>query len=181
MVPGIMAFLLTLIGGFLSALNIVSEKEKGTIEQINVTPVPKALFLLSKLIPFWVIGLILLTIGACDRLACLRVVAGGQYGDHLFVCGRLPDSVYRLRSGDLVRLVHPAAGDVHGFLLYDHFCPPERYVHTGQQYAGLGAGTDTYQSAPLFSRSDADGLSERQHFVRPHRALHCRLPVCCVL
>lgn len=37
MVPGIMAFLLTLIGGFLSALNIVSEKEKGTIEQINVT------------------------------------------------------------------------------------------------------------------------------------------------
>jgi ABC-2 type transport system permease protein len=63
MVPGIMVFLLTLIGGFLSALNIVSEKEKGTIEQINVTPVPKALFLLSKLIPFWIIGFILLTIG----------------------------------------------------------------------------------------------------------------------
>lgn len=63
MVPGIMAFLLTIIGGFLSALNIVSEKEKGTIEQINVTPVPKALFLLSKLIPFWVIGFVLLTIG----------------------------------------------------------------------------------------------------------------------
>ena len=63
MVPGIMVFLLTIIGGFLSALNIVSEKEKGTIEQINVTPVPKTLFLLSKLIPFWVIGFILLTIG----------------------------------------------------------------------------------------------------------------------
>ena len=179
MVPGIMAFLLTLIGGFLSALNIVSEKEKGTIEQINVTPVPKALFLQADT----VLGD--RSYPAHDRrlyrLACLRVVAGGQYGDHLFVCGRLPDSVYRLRSGDLVRLVHPAAGDVYGFLLYDHFCPPERYVHTGQQYAGLGAGTDTYQSAPLFSRSDADGLSERQHFVRPHRALHCRLPVRCVL
>lgn len=63
MVPGIIAFLLTVIGGFLSALNIVSEKEKGTIEQINVTPVPKAVFLLSKLIPFWIIGFILLTIG----------------------------------------------------------------------------------------------------------------------
>ncbi len=63
MVPGIMVFLLTIIGGFLSALNIVSEKEKGTIEQINVTPVPKTLFLLSKLIPFWIIGFILLTIG----------------------------------------------------------------------------------------------------------------------
>lgn len=63
MVPGIMVFLLTIVGGFLSALNIVSEKEKGTIEQINVTPVPKLLFLLSKLIPFWIIGFILLTIG----------------------------------------------------------------------------------------------------------------------
>lgn len=63
MVPGIMAFLLTLVGGFLSALNIVAEKEKGTIEQINVTPVPKSIFLLSKLIPFWIIGLVILSLG----------------------------------------------------------------------------------------------------------------------
>lgn len=63
MVPGILAFLLTLIGGFLSALNVVAEKEKGTIEQINVTPVQKSIFLLSKLIPFWVIGLVMLSIG----------------------------------------------------------------------------------------------------------------------
>jgi ABC-2 type transport system permease protein len=63
MVPGIMVFLLTLVGGFLSALNIVGEKEKGTVEQINVSPVPKALFLLSKLIPFWLIGLLLLSLG----------------------------------------------------------------------------------------------------------------------
>ena len=62
MVPGIMVFLLTIIGGSISALNIVSEKEKGTIEQINVSPVPKSLFLLSKLIPFWVIGFVLLTV-----------------------------------------------------------------------------------------------------------------------
>lgn len=65
MVPGIMAFLLTLVGGFLSALNIVAEKEKGTIEQINVTPVPKSIFLLSKLVPFWIIGLVILTLGMC--------------------------------------------------------------------------------------------------------------------
>ncbi|OAV75011.1 Inner membrane transport permease ybhR [Bacteroidales bacterium Barb7] len=62
MVPGIMVFFLTIIGGFLSALNIVSEKEKGTIEQINVTPIPKYIFLLSKLIPFWIVGFILLTL-----------------------------------------------------------------------------------------------------------------------
>ena len=41
MVPGIIVFLVTIIGGALSSLNIVSEKEKGTIEQMNVSPIPK--------------------------------------------------------------------------------------------------------------------------------------------
>lgn len=63
MVPGILVILLTMIGGMLSAMNIVREKEIGTMEQINVTPVPKHLFIIAKLIPFWIIGLILLTIG----------------------------------------------------------------------------------------------------------------------
>lgn len=80
MVPGIMVFLLTIIGGFLSALNIVSEKEKGTIEQINVTPVPKTIFLLSKLIPFWIIGFILLTIGAIIAWIVYGLVPVGNIG-----------------------------------------------------------------------------------------------------
>ncbi|EKN12154.1 hypothetical protein HMPREF1076_03319 [Parabacteroides goldsteinii CL02T12C30] len=80
MVPGILVFLLTIIGGFLSALNIVSEKEKGTIEQINVTPVPKTLFLLSKLIPFWVIGFILLTIGAIVAWIIYGLLPVGNMG-----------------------------------------------------------------------------------------------------
>lgn len=80
MVPDILVFLLTIIGGFLSALNIVSEKEKGTIEQINVTPVPKTLFLLSKLIPFWVIGFILLTIGAIVAWIIYGLLPVGNMG-----------------------------------------------------------------------------------------------------
>ncbi|MDR0430077.1 MAG: ABC transporter permease [Tannerellaceae bacterium] len=80
MVPGIMVFLLTLIGGFISALNIVSEKEKGTIEQINVSPLPKSLFLLSKLIPFWIIGFILLTIGATIAWLIYGLVPVGSFG-----------------------------------------------------------------------------------------------------
>lgn len=80
MVPGIMVFLLTIIGGFLSALNIVSEKEKGTIEQINVTPVPKSLFLLSKLIPFWIIGFILLTIAILVARVVYGLVPVGSFG-----------------------------------------------------------------------------------------------------
>ncbi|KMQ60209.1 ABC transporter permease [Chryseobacterium angstadtii] len=63
MVPGILVLLLTLIGGFITALNIVKEKEIGTIEQINVTPIQKWQFILGKLIPFWIVGMIVFTIG----------------------------------------------------------------------------------------------------------------------
>lgn len=63
MVPGILVILVTMVGGFLSALNIVKEKEVGTIEQINVTPIHKYQFILGKLIPFWVLGLVILSIG----------------------------------------------------------------------------------------------------------------------
>lgn len=60
MVPALMVMMLGIICGFLPALNIVSEKENGTIEQMNVTPVKKFDFILSKLIPYWVIGFVVL-------------------------------------------------------------------------------------------------------------------------
>lgn len=63
MVPGILAILVTMVGSFLAAMNIVKEKEIGTIEQINVTPIKKYHFILGKLIPFWVLGLVILSIG----------------------------------------------------------------------------------------------------------------------
>lgn len=63
MVPGILAFLVTMITGFLSAMNIVKEKELGTIEQINVSPIKKHHFILGKLIPFWIIGNVVFALG----------------------------------------------------------------------------------------------------------------------
>lgn len=72
MVPGILVMLLTLIGTMISGLNIVREKEIGTIEQINVTPVSKSSFILSKLIPFWLIGFVILSLG----LVIARLVYG---------------------------------------------------------------------------------------------------------
>ncbi|MCB0700524.1 MAG: ABC transporter permease [Chitinophagaceae bacterium] len=63
MVPGILVILVTMVGSYMCALNIVKEKEVGTIEQINVTPIKKHIFILGKLIPFWVIGVIVFTIG----------------------------------------------------------------------------------------------------------------------
>lgn len=69
MVPALMVLLLTSLTGFLPALNIVGEKETGTIEQINVTPIPKKMFILAKLIPYWIIGFVVLTL--CIGIAAL--------------------------------------------------------------------------------------------------------------
>lgn len=69
MVPALMVMLLTMLCGFLPALNIVGEKEAGTIEQMNVTPVKKIVFVIAKLIPYWIIGFVVLSI--CMGLAAL--------------------------------------------------------------------------------------------------------------
>jgi len=63
MVPAILVILVTLIGMFLTGLNLVREKEMGTIEQINVTPILKYQFIIGKLIPFWIIALFELGFG----------------------------------------------------------------------------------------------------------------------
>jgi ABC-2 type transport system permease protein len=63
MVPGILVLLVTLVGFLMTAINIVKEKEDGTIEQLNVSPIKKYQFILGKLIPFWILGNIVLSIG----------------------------------------------------------------------------------------------------------------------
>ena len=62
MIPALFALVMMLMTGFLPALNIVGEKEAGTIEQINVTPVSKWAFILAKLIPYWIIALFVITV-----------------------------------------------------------------------------------------------------------------------
>lgn len=68
MVPGILAILVTMVGSFLTALNIVAEKEVGTIDQLNVTPLKKYEFILGKLIPFWVLGMLSIVLGVIVAL-----------------------------------------------------------------------------------------------------------------
>jgi len=63
MVPGILVVLVTMIGMFLAGMNIVREKEIGTIEQINVTPIKKSQFIIGKLLPFWLLALFELAFG----------------------------------------------------------------------------------------------------------------------
>jgi ABC-2 type transport system permease protein len=80
MVPAIMVMVLAMISGFLPALNIVGEKEKGTIEQMNVTPVRKRTFIISKLIPYWLAGYVVLTIGILVALLVWRLFPVGFVG-----------------------------------------------------------------------------------------------------
>jgi ABC-2 type transport system permease protein len=91
MVPGILAVLVTMVGGFLSALNIVKEKEIGTIEQINVTPIRKHHFILGKLIPFWILGIVVVGLGLIvARVAYGIVPVGSLFLLFAFVALYLP-------------------------------------------------------------------------------------------
>lgn len=63
MVPGILAEITALLTIILTAMNVVREREIGTIEQINVTPIQKWQFIMGKLIPFLCVGILLLTVG----------------------------------------------------------------------------------------------------------------------
>lgn len=81
MIPGLMVVLIIIICGFLPAINIVEEKQTGTIEAMNVTPVSKMTFVLSKLIPFWIAGIVIVTIGMIIGWAVYGLVPQGS------ICG----------------------------------------------------------------------------------------------
>ncbi len=80
MVPGILVLLVTIIGLLLSGMNIVREKEIGTIEQINVTPIKKIQFIAGKLIPFWIIGLFELAFGLSIGKLLFNIPMEGSLG-----------------------------------------------------------------------------------------------------
>jgi ABC-2 type transport system permease protein len=78
MVPGILVALVTMIGTLLSAQNIAREKELGTIEQLNVTPISRGQFITAKLLPFWALGLLDLAIGLVVGRLVFGVPARGS-------------------------------------------------------------------------------------------------------
>ncbi|MBV6441534.1 MAG: ABC transporter permease [Haliscomenobacteraceae bacterium CHB4] len=80
MVPGILGEIVALIIGFLTALNIVREREIGTIEQLNVTPVQKWQFILGKLLPFWLLSLVMMTVGLAAGKLMFDIPMVGNLG-----------------------------------------------------------------------------------------------------
>lgn len=85
MVPALIVIAVTMVTGFFPALNIVGEKEAGTIEQMNVSPISKTAFIVCKMIPYWVITFFML--GMCLLIAWLvfgYVCKGSLWGVVLF-------------------------------------------------------------------------------------------------
>ncbi|MBP6978932.1 MAG: ABC transporter permease [Bacteroidales bacterium] len=88
MLPGILGILVLAIGFLLAGLNLVKEKESGTIEQINVTPVKKYHFIIAKMVPFLVIGLIDLALGLTLGKLIFHVPFEGNIA-LLFLCSAI--------------------------------------------------------------------------------------------
>ena len=99
MIPALMVMLLTLICAFLPALNVVGEKEAGTIEQINVTPVNKFTFIAAKLIPYWLIGFCGTYHLFCPCMVALRHSACRTFFHYLRFCADISAGCIRIRSG----------------------------------------------------------------------------------
>lgn len=87
MVPAILVILVTLVGMMLAALNIVREKEMGTLEQINVTPIRKHQFIIAKLLPFWLIAIIELAVGLTVGKLLFNIPIVGSLWLVFFIAG----------------------------------------------------------------------------------------------
>lgn len=87
MIPGLIMVIMIVLCGFLPAVNIVQEKELGTIEQINVSPIGKSTFILAKLIPFWIIGFVTLSLAFFLAWLIYGLAAAGSYGTLYLFCG----------------------------------------------------------------------------------------------
>ncbi|NLN30646.1 MAG: ABC transporter permease [Bacteroidales bacterium] len=88
MLPGILAILVTAIGFLLAGLNLVKEKETGTIEQINVTPIRKYQFITAKMVPFIIIGLLDLALGLALGRLIFKIPFEGSIG-LFFLCAAI--------------------------------------------------------------------------------------------
>ena len=80
MIPALTVMVLTLLCGFLPAFNIIGEKQSGNIEQINVSPLPKSLFIISKVIPYWIMGIVVVSLCFLLTFVVYGFASRGGYG-----------------------------------------------------------------------------------------------------
>ena len=78
MIPGILALLLLVVTTNLSSMAIVREKELGTLEQLNVTPLARWELIVGKLLPYALIGVIDVFLVVVVAVCLVRGAAAGQ-------------------------------------------------------------------------------------------------------
>lgn len=151
MAIGLLAALVTLVGILLTSQNIAREKEIGTLEQLNVTPITKGQFIAGKLIPFWVLGLVELTIG----LSIISFIFGIPFEGSLAVV-YAGAAVYLLAALGLGLLISTAAQTQQQALFITFF-----FVVT---FFFLGGLFTPVQSMPAWAQAVAE-LNPIKHFV----------------
>jgi ABC-2 type transport system permease protein len=87
MVPGVIALILTMVTMTMTATAIVKEKERGTIEQLIVSPIRPWQLMLGKAIPFVIIGYVDILIVVLAGLLWFRVPIAGSFGLLLLLSG----------------------------------------------------------------------------------------------
>lgn len=78
LVPGLIAFILAITGVIATSLSIVKEKERNTIEQIDVSPVRTLYLIIGKMVPYAVISLIAATLVILSAYFMFDVVVKGS-------------------------------------------------------------------------------------------------------
>lgn len=117
MLPGILGILVTAIGFLLAGLNMVREKEVGTIEQINVTPVRKHQFIIAKMVPFFIIGMVDLAIGlVLGKIAFNIPFVGSIF--LLFLCA----SIFMIAVLGLALFISTFSGTQQQYMFIAFFC-----------------------------------------------------------
>jgi ABC-2 type transport system permease protein len=117
MLPGILGILVTAIGFLLAGLNMVREKEIGTIEQINVTPVRKHQFIIAKMVPFLVIGLVDLVLGLALGKLAFNIPFEGSIA-LLFLCA----SIFLVAVLGFALFISTFSGTQQQFMFTAFFC-----------------------------------------------------------
>ncbi len=117
MLPGILGILVTAIGFLLAGLNMVKEKEVGTIEQINVTPVRKYQFIIAKMVPFFIFGMIDLAIGLLLGRLAFNIPFVGSIS-LLFMCA----AIFMIAVLGLALFISTFSGTQQQYMFIAFFC-----------------------------------------------------------
>ena len=173
MVPGILVALVTIIGTLVTAQNIAREKELGTLEQLNVTPITKAEFITAKLLPFWVLALVDLGIGLAVGYFVFHVPMRGNPVLLFLSAGVYLIVALGIGLVDLDARGDAAAGDVRDVLRVDDLSVDEWVVHAGREHAAVGAGVVVAQSRAAFRHHLSRHTHQGGGVRRDHQSAQC--------